>query len=111
MSDLNSVLLEGVIDRELEYKHPADGKATCIILLSSTRHIKIENEMVKQKINILVLAEGRLAEICARQLTANKGIRVVGRLGYIQDKGLGIIAEHCEFQQQYKYGKTKEAKA
>ena len=102
-SNLNSVLLEGVILKKSKHG---------IIRVKGISSIRFSVKSIRQYIDdapeisiFEVEAFGKLAETCAVECIKDRGLRVVGRLRQENDEVDGvkvsqtwIIAEHVEFK-------------
>ena len=100
MNDLNSVLIEGKINGDIETK-TIDGIKTCILWIKSIRFSGSKKEISYFKIE----ATGKLAEILLIEGNDNRGLRIVGRLKQnILEKNDNlksetvIIREHIEYR-------------
>jgi single-strand DNA-binding protein len=100
MNNLNSVLIEGFLQAAPELKTTEKGSPFAFFSMVSNRYYKNDDgTLAEQQTKINVVAFGKLADSIMELGTKDRGIRVVGRLGYLPDrKSLGIIAEHCEFR-------------
>ena len=94
MNMLNSVILEGVVSKDMS--------DTGVFVISSERHTKVGEERITTSVSVMCLAQGNILESARKWLKEGSGLRIVGHLQYIEDK-VGIVAEHIEF----KAGKPK----
>ena len=106
MNDLNSILIEGKLVRDVNLKTTASGTAVCTFSMVSTRYYKQDDGLQKEISYFDVQAWGKLAETCHQNGTKNRGVRVVGRIkqeswqdkdGNQKDK-IVIVAEHIEWR-------------
>lgn len=107
MNQLNSLILEGNVVRQAELSEPASGFKVCKFPLAVNRYVKNSNgEGVEEVSYFDIETYGKMAEICEKQSTKGRGIRVVGRLkqnrwkdsdGRNQSK-IFVVAEHVEFK-------------
>ena len=101
MNDLNSILLEGAVEGDVQ---AVNGRACFAI--KSFRYYKWEDGAIhKTVIAVNIKTKGKLGEICAENLKKDQRVRIVGRLGTDLDGGIYIFAEHVEFRP----GKAKKA--
>lgn len=114
MSNLNSVLIEGVLVRNPELSYTPKGLATCKFQLSSRRSFKKDDKVEEEVSCFDVSCWGRLAEVCGDYLKRGHGVRVVGRLAQDESKQVYVLAEHIEFKPILKKAKavsTEEVEA
>ena len=112
MNNLNSVLIEGNLVRDPEYRTTPKGTPVCKISLASNRFFKQESGMEKETSFFDVESWGKLAEIVNAKGRKGRGVRVVGRLKQerwqnAEGKNLSrvfIVAEHIEFRPEFKKG-------
>jgi len=112
MNNLNSILIEGNLVRDAEYRTTPKGTPVCKISLASNRFFKQESGMEKEVSFFDVEAWGKLAENVSNLGRKGRGIRVVGRLKQERwQNGEGkavsriiIVAEHIEFRPEFKKG-------
>jgi single-stranded DNA-binding protein len=103
MNDLNSILIEGKINGEME-KKIVDEVTVCDFWIASNRFVNTEKETSFFKIEAI----GKLAETVFRNGRNERGIRIVGRLkqNYLENRELHcevtIIPEHIEFRPNFK---------
>jgi len=107
MNQLNSLILEGNITREPEFKETPHGCKVCKIPLAVNRYYKNnEGTGVEEVSYFNVEAFGKIAEYCQANSEKGRGMRVVGRLKQERWKttdgkntsSISIIAEHIEFK-------------
>jgi hypothetical protein len=102
MNNLNSILLEGVIDGTPRLYGKGKGKG-CSFALSSLRHVREGESIKKQETRVGVMLRGKLAEAAAEQAMDGRGARVVGRLANTErGGGIYIEAEHVEYRHEPK---------
>ena len=112
MNNLNSVLIEGNIVRDPEYRTTAKGTTVCKFTVASNRYYKQENDFEKEASYFDVETWGKLAESVNNLGRKGCGVRVVGRLkqerwqnkeGNAMSRVV-IVAEHVEFRPEFKKG-------
>jgi single-strand DNA-binding protein len=110
MNNLNSVLIEGNLVRDPEYRTTGKGTPVCRFSLASNRFFKQDSETEKEVGYFETETWGKLAESCNRLGHKGRGVRVVGRLkqerwqdreGNAKSKVV-IVAEHVEFRPEMK---------
>src|SRR6056297_3619745 len=116
MNSLNSIIVEGNLTRDPEYRLTPKGTAGCMFSVASNRYYKIDDEMQKETSFFNVETWAKLAENCNQYLNKGRGVRVVGRLkqdrwtnpeGQNREK-IKIVAEHIDFKPQFKKYQEKE---
>jgi len=110
MNNLNSVLIEGNLVRDPEYRTTPKGTPVCKFPIASNRFYK-QNDAVEKEVGFFdVESWGKLAERVNDIGRKGKGVRVVGRLkqdrwqsseGKAMSK-VSIVAEHVEFRPEFK---------
>lgn len=106
MNNLNSVLIEGKINGDVETK-TIDGEKTCILWIKSIQFFNSKKVISYFKIE----ATGKLAETLLNEGCDDRGVRIVGRLkqnileknGSLKSETV-IIPEHVEFKPEFKDG-------
>jgi single-strand DNA-binding protein len=110
MNNLNSILIEGNLVRDPEFRATPKGTALCTFALASNRYFKQGDDLEKEVSYFNVETWARLAESVQRLGHKGRGVRVVGRLkqerwqnveGQAQSKVV-IVAEHVEFRSEFK---------
>ncbi|GHU84535.1 hypothetical protein FACS189473_2110 [Spirochaetia bacterium] len=111
MNSLNSILIEGNMVRDPEFRETSKGTAVCNFNLASNRFFKQGVELEKEVSYFNVETWGKLAEQASNHGHKGRGVRVVGRLkqerwndaqGKAQAKVV-IVAEHLEFRPEFKH--------
>lgn len=110
MNNLNSILIEGVVDSISIPKHTSKGVPVSTFVVVSTRFGGRGDERVKEVSFFEVEAGGRLAEDFESMGKKGRGVRVVGRLKQERWNGadgkphskIKIVAEHVEFRPYFK---------
>jgi single-strand DNA-binding protein len=97
MNNLNSVLLEGKIEKEPVLLAAPEGKSLCTFTIASERYHGQPEKIETEVSSFDVEAYGHLAEVCGEYLKTGLGVRIVGRLKQ-EDGGVFIVAEHVEFK-------------
>jgi single-strand DNA-binding protein len=108
-SNLNSILLEGNMVRDPQYRVTPKGSPVCTFTMASNRYFRQDNGYEKEVSFFNVETWGKLAEACNKQGKKGRGLRAVGRLR--QDRWQGedgkpharitIVAEHVEFRPEF----------
>jgi single-strand DNA-binding protein len=112
MNNLNSILIEGNLVRDADYRTTPKGTPVCKISLASNRFFKQESGIEKEVSFFDVEAWGKLAENVSNLGRKGRGVRVVGRLKQErwqnpEGKAMSriiIVAEHVEFRPEFKKG-------
>jgi single-strand DNA-binding protein len=110
MNNLNSVLIEGNLVRDPEYRTTPKGTAVCKFPIASNRFFR-QNDALEKEVGFFdVESWGKLAERASEIGRKWRGVRVVGRLK--QDRWqskdgkamsrVSIVAEHVEFRPEFK---------
>jgi single-strand DNA-binding protein len=106
MNNLNSILIEGNLTRDPEYKTTAKGTPLCTFSIASNSFFKGNGGMEKEVSYLDVETWAKLAEICHNFGHKGRGVRVAGRIkqerwndpdGKVRSKVI-IVAEHVEFR-------------
>jgi len=116
MMNLNSILIEGNIVREPQYRTTPKGTPLCTFSLASNRFFRQDDKYEKEVSFFDVETWGKIADVCNNQAKKGRGVRVVGRLK--QDRWTGgdgkqhsrvfIVAEHVEFRPDFKNNTAPE---
>ncbi|RLW69439.1 MAG: single-stranded DNA-binding protein [spirochete symbiont of Stewartia floridana] len=110
MNNLNSIILEGNLTKDPDFKQTPKGTPVCRFTVASNRFYKSEGERQQEVGYFDVEVWSRLAETCGEYLSKGRGVRVVGRLkqdrwtnvdGALRTR-IHIIGEHVEFQSKPK---------
>ena len=109
MNNLNSILIEGNLVREPQFKITQNGTALCIFSIATNRSYKREAGMEKEVSYFDIQTWGKLAEACNNLGKKGRGVRVTGRLkqerwqqdGQARSKVI-IVAERVEFRPEFK---------
>jgi single-strand DNA-binding protein len=119
MNNLNSILIEGNLVRDPEYRTTPKGTAVCKISLACNRFYKQDGVMEKEVSFFDVETWGKLAETVNQLGHKGRGVRVVGRLkqdrwqnneGKTQTK-VYIVAEHVEFRPDFQQNEQNQSSA
>jgi single-strand DNA-binding protein len=110
MNNLNSILIEGNMVREPQYRTTPKGTPVCTFSLASNRFFRQDNGYEREVSFFDVETWAKLADTCNNLGKKGRGVRVVGRLK--QDRWTGndgkprsrisIVAEHVEFRPEFK---------
>ncbi|GHT63743.1 hypothetical protein FACS1894110_02100 [Spirochaetia bacterium] len=110
MNNLNSILIEGNLIRDPEYRETAKGTPVCNFSIASNRFFKQGEEIEKEVSFFDVESWSKLAQNVQNLGHKGRGVRVVGRLkqdrwtapdGKSRSK-VTIVAEHVEFRPDFK---------
>ncbi|MFW5712349.1 MAG: single-stranded DNA-binding protein [bacterium] len=116
MNSLNSIIVEGNLTRDPEYRLTPKGTAVCMFSLASNRYYKVNEETQQETSFFNVETWAKLAESCNQYLNKGRGVRVIGRLkqdrwtnkeGQNREK-IKIVAEHIDFKPQFKKFQEQE---
>jgi single-strand DNA-binding protein len=110
MSNLNSILIEGNMVREPQYRTTPKGTPVCTFSLASNRYFRHDNGYEREVSFFDVETWAKLADTCNTQGKKGRGVRVVGRLKqdrWTDNDGkprsrISIVAEHVEFRPDFK---------
>jgi single-strand DNA-binding protein len=117
MNNLNSILIEGNLVRDPNYRTTAKGTSMCTFSLASNRFFKRDDGMEKEVSYFDAESWGKLADRIYELGHKGRGLRVVGRLkqerwqdreGKSQSKVV-IVAEHIEFRPEFKGAAEEQA--
>jgi single-strand DNA-binding protein len=119
MNNLNSIIMEGNIVRDPQYRITPKGTPVCTFSLASSRYFNNDNGYEKEVSFFDVETWGKLAEACNNKGKKGRGVRIVGRLRQDRWQGadgkprarISIVAEHVEFRPEFRKGmrqKTEE---
>jgi single-strand DNA-binding protein len=118
MNNLNSILIEGNLVRDPDFRETANGTALCTFAIASNRYYRREDQQEKEVSFFDVQTWAKLAQSCKNLGQKGRGVRVVGRLkqdrwndsaGNTRSKVI-IIAEHVEWRPEAKKnGQPEEA--
>ena len=107
MNQLNSIILEGNVVRQAELSEPSKGFKVCKFPLAVNRFTKNSSGDSFEEVSFFdVEAYGKMAEVCEKQSSKGRGVRVVGRLKQNRWKDndgknvsrVFIVAEHIEYK-------------
>jgi single-strand DNA-binding protein len=115
MNNLNSILIEGNLVRDAEYRTTSKGTPVCKFPIASNRFYKQEGVMEKEVSFVDVESWGKLAESVNNLGRKGRGVRVVGRIKqerWQNNEGKAmsriiIVAEHVEFRPEFKKDRTE----
>ena len=117
MNPINSLIVEGNLTRNPEFKETSGGFKVCNLTIAVNRSYKnSEGTKVDEVSYFDVETFGNLAENCARYCEKGRGIRVVGRIkqnrwtnqdGKPQAR-IMIVAEHIEFKPKFNLTKSEK---
>jgi single-strand DNA-binding protein len=106
MNNLNSVLLEGELIKDPDYRNDRNGNPVCRFTLSSNRFFKGDAGIEKETGYFDIETTGKLALQCTQHGHQGRGVRVVGRLTQEHSRNeegkpaarIVITAEHVEWR-------------
>lgn len=107
MNHLNSLIIEGNIARQGELSEPAAGFKVCKFPVAVDRWYKNKEGNGVTEVSFFdVETYGHMAEVCAKQASKGRGVRVVGRLKQDRWKDsenktqtkVYVVAEHVEYK-------------
>ena len=112
MNNLNSILIEGNMVRDPQFKITPKGTSLCTFTLASNRYCKNDNGIEREVFFFDVETWAKLAETCNEIGKKGRGIRVVGWLKQERWQGtdgkprehISITAEHVEFRPEFSKG-------
>jgi single-strand DNA-binding protein len=115
MNNLNSILIEGNLTRDPEFRETAKGTALCTFSIATNRFFKQGDETEKEVSFFDVQTWAKLAENCRNLGHKGRGVRVVGRLKQERWNGndgkahskVSIVADHVEFRSDFKKDESK----
>ena len=108
VNSLNSVLIEGNLVRDPEFRELATGSKVCSFSVATNRFFRQDNEKKSEVSYFDIEVWNRTAEVCQKTLTKGRGVRVVGRLkqdrwsdadGKARSK-VKVVGESIEFKTQ-----------
>lgn len=110
MNSLNSIILEGNIVQEPVLRTTPKGTPVCTFSLMCMRTYKQDEGYEKEISFFDVDAWAKLADVCVKNGTKGRGLRVVGRLKQsrwtdLEGKNhskVSVVAEHVEFKPVFK---------
>ena len=119
MNGLNSLIIEGNMVRDPEFKETVKGTNFCSFSIATNRVYTQNNETTQEVSYFDVEAWTSMALLCKENGAKGRGVRVVGRLK--QDRWVGkdgknyskvkVIAEHIEFKPKFTANKSKKRQA
>jgi len=119
MNNLNSILIEGNLVRDPQFRITPKGTPLCTFSLASNRCYKQDKGLEKEVSYFDVETWTKLAENCKTLGRKGRAVRVVGRLKQYRWKSadgkynskVGIVAEHVEFRPEFKESSGEEIAA
>jgi len=114
MNNLNSVLVEGNLVRDPDYRTTTKGTAVCKFSIASNRFYRQDDNLEKEVSYFDVESWGKIAESVKNLGRKGRGVRVVGRLKqerWVSSEGKSmarvvIVADHVEYRPEFKKGST-----
>ena len=109
MNNLNSILIEGNLVRDPEYRTTPKGTGVSKISIACNRYFRQDNNLEKEVGFFDVESWGKLADRVIDQGQKGRGVRVTGRLKQERWQGkdgkamarIIIVAEHVEFRPDF----------
>lgn len=99
MNNLNSLIIEGIVESNPVIIISKKGTPICIFTLISKCMFKEDGVSQEDTVTVTIETWARLAELCGEHCTKGRSIRVVGRLKQnTTDGNIVVIAEHIEFK-------------
>lgn len=116
MNSMNTIMMEGHVVRDSEFKTTAKGTSLCTFSIAVNRTYKKEDSFAKEVSFFDIETWGKWADLCKDQITKGRGVRVVGRLKqnrWNDDDGkshsrVTVLAEHVEFRPVFKKSETND---
>jgi single-strand DNA-binding protein len=113
MTQINSILIEGVLADDPVFRKTKEGMSLCTFILSSSTSYRQDSGLEKEVGFFDVLARAKVAENCQKLGYKGRGVRVVGHIKQEWVKRLVgeshskvvIVAEHVEFRPETKKDK------
>lgn len=99
MNNLNSLIIEGIVESNPVISISKKGTPICIFTLISKGMFKEGNVSQEDTVTVTIETWARLAELCGEHCTKGRSIRIVGRLKQnAADGNIKVIAEYVEFK-------------
>ncbi|GAB6276111.1 MAG: single-stranded DNA-binding protein [Rectinema sp.] len=120
MNHLNSILVEGNLVRDPNFRSTPSGNQVCDFTLATNRSYKVADQKYENEVSYFdIEAWARLGAACAQNLKKGRGVRVVGRLKqdrWTDPEGkaharVKIVAEHIEFKPMSKANREDGSKS
>ncbi len=104
MNNLNSVLVDGNVVADPDYRETTKGTPVCHFRLGSNRYYRVDTELQEEANFFDVETWAKSAERCRDALTKGRNVRVVGRLKqdrWTDEEGgkharVKIVADHVD---------------
>ena len=105
MNNLNSVLVDGNLVADPDYRETTKGTPVCNFRLGSNRYYRVDTELQEEANFFEVETWAKSAERCRDNLAKGRNVRIVGRLKqdrWTDDQGakhskVRIVADHVDF--------------
>jgi hypothetical protein len=101
MNDLNSILLEGIVDDPKKIEGPGARTGEVRFLLTSTHLASINDAQYTETGVYIVSVEGKTAEACMEYLKAGRGVRIVGRVATIPQSYFTDVLSEIVYTHHY----------
>jgi single-strand DNA-binding protein len=116
MNSLNSILIEGILEKEPLYRITARGTPVCTFKVVSSGSYREDGELKEEQGCFSIESWRAMADHCNALGHKGSGVRVVGRLKELRwDDRTGkkqsriiIVGEHVEFRPEQKEEGVKE---
>lgn len=110
MNSMNTIMMEGHVVRDPEFKTTNKGTSLCTFSIAVNRTYKTDDGFAKEVSFFDIETWGKWADLCNEQVSKGRGVRVVGRLRqnrWNDEDGKGhsritVLAEHVEFRPVFK---------
>ena len=104
MNNLNSVLVDGNVVADPDYRETSKGTPVCNFRLGSNRYYRVDTELQEEANFFDIETWAKSAERCRDGLSKGRNVRVVGRLKqdrWTDDQGgkhsrIKIVADHVD---------------
>lgn len=110
MRQMNSIVVEGNLTRDPDFRQTPKGTPVCMLSVASNRYYKVDDETRSEVSFFNVETWAKVAETCNEYLKKGRGVRVIGRLkqdrwvdqeGKNRDRVL-IVASQVDFKPQFR---------
>ncbi len=110
MRQMNSIVVEGNLTRDPDFRQTPKGTSVCMLSVASNRYYKVDEETRSEVSFFNVETWAKVAETCNEYLKKGRGVRVIGRLkqdrwvdqeGKNRDRVL-IVASQVDFKPQFR---------
>jgi len=110
MRQMNSIVVEGNLTRDPDFRQTPKGTPVCMLSVASNRYYKVDEETRSEVSFFNVETWARVAETCSEYLKKGRGVRVIGRLKqdrWVDQEGKNrdrvvIVASQVDFKPQFR---------